>query len=860
MYPSRTLTAAIRLAIGLPLLTALAGVSLAAAAADGKAPAGAKATALQTQASAKTDDQGKQAGDVSAADSAAGSPQTVAASGADDNPPSQAADNTESNAPQAADQGGDQQAQNGQVVNAGQVSAGAKVQPSWKGELPTKQEIQKSGQTIKVVSQKEIEASGPLGGAAQALEYAPGVHINGYGQTSATKYSISINGIKQGWGGEPSGAGIDYGSLDINFDDVPINEPGTGLWQSPYVNQMELIQGINVTYGPGSVADRWYNAVGGSVDFVPVQPADQPGAKAGMALGSYDSRALYAYDQSGASSGGWSLVTAAGANWAHSFREGTDGYDSPSRAYTGFIKLRKQLENGTFSIGVYSAKGIGFRPNAIPVSDIPGVTVNGIAANGTPIPGELYSQTTSGFYSQLPFNVWHKEDSNTLGLLYSKLNLNLSDTTTMHSLVWYELFHRLHIHYNDYQQGAGNLYEYNNPFSREFGERLYFDTVLPYNNTLTYGGSYMNAVYNSRQSFYNPADGGGLFNPNAHYRDGFWYLRNAAGFIQDAYKPVDNLTITPGLRVINYQTDYYNDGSVAYPLSNPANNQGTLPNATTSFSKTEDSLDVNWQVTPEVALYANYGTTYRQPGNGGGGGPYQTILASTLQLEKGQETQGGVKMHLADYGFLHDFFMQANVYTLDFDNQAIGITNSTGNFQADVFGSSQYRGFNLYADNDFAYNVHGFVNLSLENASFSNYTVQGGLSYNGLPVAYVPHTTFNLGVYTDQQEGSVVLEPNLWYQYTGAEHMFDDVANTPSSKEMPSYGVVNASLDVKIPVQGAVSEWDLSFQVLNLLNKQYNNFAWISAGGYFSAPASVGQVLAYPGAPRTVFFTASATF
>ena len=807
MYFPRTLTASIRFAIGLPLAVAIAGLSLPALA---------------------------------------------------DTP---AADTTQGTAANGQTQGGQPQ-DNGQVVNAGEVSAGAKVEPSWKGELPTKKEIRKSGQTIKVLGRREIEAAGPAAGAAQALEYAPGVHINGYGDTSATKYSISINGIKQGWGGEPSGAGIDYGSIDINFDDVPINEPGTGLWQSPYVNQLALIKGINLTYGPGPVTDRWYNAVGGSVDFVPVQPTDNAGAAAGVTLGNYDTRGIWGYGQTGASSGGWSSVFAAGANWAHSYRQAVDGFDSPSRAYTGFTKFRKQFDNGTFSVGLYSAKGVGFRPNAIPVSTIPGVTVNGVDANGNIIPGELYSQPSSGFYSQLPFDVWRKEDSNTLGLVYTKLNLKISDITTLHNLNWYELFHRLHIHYANFQRGAKNLYEYNNPFSREFGDRLYEDVRLPAGNTLSIGGSYMNAVYNSRQSFYNPAPpfNGGLFDPNAHYRSGYWYLRNFAFFAQDAYKPLDTLTITPGARFINYQTDYYNNGSADFPLSNPANNQGTLPNAKTSYSKVETSLDVNWQASRSLNVYANYGTTYRTPGNGGGGGPYQSILASTLQLEKGTELQAGVKMHIDDVGFLHDFFLQANGYDLRFDNQLIGITSQAGNYQTSAFGSSEYDGVNLYADNDFAYNVHGFLNLSLENAHFSNYTLDGGLSYNDLPVAYVPHTTFNTGVYTDVVEGGTDLEPRVWYQYTGSEHMFDDSTNTPSNREMPSYGVLNAALNAKIPTQGDVQEWDIGLSVLNLLNKQYNNFEWISAGGYFVLPQTVGQVLAFPGAPRTIFLTASAKF
>lgn len=821
MHPSRILAAIVRDTLGVSLATLLLGVTQPLFAANPSAPVG---PGIRAE------------GSLSQNDMASSDAQTS----------------------EQTDQG---TAHRHKVVNVGEVSAGAKVQPSWKGELPTKKQIFKSGQSVKVLGRRQIEAAGPAAGAAQALEYAPGVHINGYGNTGASKYSISINGIKQGWSGEPSSAGIDYGSVDINFDDVPMNEPGTGLWQSPYVNQLELLKGINVTYGPGDPVDRWYNAVGGSIDFVPLQPSAKAGGEAGILYGTDNTRGVYGYAQTGTHDG-WSTVAAAGGTWADSYRTSSDGFNSPSRAYTGFLKTRKQLDNGTFSLGVYSAKGIAFRPTGIPTSPIQGVTINGVDANGNPIPGAQFSQATSGYYSQLPFNVWRKEDSDTIGLLYSKLNLNLSDTTTLHNLMWYELWHRLHIHYNNFQQGANNVDEYNNPFSRQFGDRLYEDIRLPY-NTVSVGASYMNSVYNSRNSFWNPNPpfNASQFLPSGHYRSNYWYLRNAVLFVQDAIKPLDSLTLTPGARLINYQTDYVENGAVDFPGANPANNQGTLPNAMTSFTKVEPSMDANWQATPSLALYANWATTYRQPGNGGGGGPYQSIIASSLSLEKGTDLQAGIKLHVADAGMLHDFFLQADGYDLKFSNQLIGITSANGTYLTSASGSSEYRGFNLYADNDFAYNIHGFVNLSLENANFSTYDLQGGLSYNGLPVSYVPHTTFNAGLYTAFPEGNVDLEPRIWYQYTGAEHMFNDNLAIPGSQEMPGYGLLNAALQARLPMHGgAVREWDFSVSVLNLLNKEYNNFEWISAGGYFVVPQSVGAVLAYPGSPRTVFFTASARF
>ncbi|MDE2450319.1 MAG: hypothetical protein KGO22_15200 [Gammaproteobacteria bacterium] len=56
-------------------------------------------------------------------------------------------------------------------------------------------------------------------------------------------------------------------------------------------------------------------------------------------------------------------------------------------------------------------------------------------------------------------------------------------------------------------------------------------------------------------------------------------------------------------------------------------------------------------------------------------------------------------------------------------------------------------------------------------------------------------------------------------------------------------------------VQGS----QVSLQVLNLANKEYNSTAYISHGGYFQTVSS-GYVIANPGAPRAVYASVTADF
>ena len=745
-------------------------------------------------------------------------------------------------------------------VNVGQVQANASTTAtSDTGGTPTDAAVLHSGQTTYVSHKAELQAAGPVAGAAQAMSLAPGVSVSGYGNSGATKYSISVNGIKQGWGG-PSGGNIDDGSISITFDGVPMVDPATGLWQSPEINQMSMIQSMVTTYGPGDPKDRWYNNIGGQIDFVPLQPTSKAGGDIGTTYGSDNSRDTY-FDLRSGTHDGYSAIIAGGGGSSDSYRNAPDGFQSPDQDYAYYGKLRKTLDDGgSISIAGYTARGTGYRPNVIPVSPIAGVTTNGFTASGASIPGPEYSQQTTGFYSALPYDIWNKQDSNKANLAYSRLQLPLDSVTTLHGLLWYQAESRVHYHEYNYQQDQPNLYEYNNPYQYAYGDKTYFEAKLPY-NTVDVGGFFMTSKYNSRNAFYNPAFGGSQTDPNAHYRSDYWYQRNLAAFLQDDIRVLPTVDVTPGVREINYQTSYYASGSADFPLAPPANNQALLPDSSTAFTKTEPSLDVNWRVLPDLALYANYSEAWRQPANGGGGGPYQSILASSLQLERGREYQLGAKWSSGHSGEAHHLVAGVNGYDLKFGNQIIGVSSQNGTYLTSAFGSSDYRGVNLSVDDTPLYRLHMFATAGYERAHFDTYT-SGGVSYAGLPVSNVPQETLNLGTYYRWYAARTVYEPRLWYQYVGPQYLFSNLAGAPTNQKMGGYGLLNAAFLATFHPRSHsdIKDVKLGITGLNLLNRQYNEFEYISSGAYFVSPASAGAVLAYPGAPRSVYATLEVGF
>ena len=750
------------------------------------------------------------------------------------------------------------------TVQAGAQAAGGTTAAKTSQERKiSKKQVFKSGISTTVLDRQQIQTAGAFGGAAQALQVAPGVAVSGYGSTGSTKNQISVNGIKQGWGGF-SGSQIDNGSISMTFDGVPMANPSTGLWQSDLVPQLGMIQGIGVTYGPGEPADRWFNNVGGQIAFVPVQPTDKFGGTVGVSVGSDSARNLDFVLNTGRHDG-WSTVVAGGTGSADSYRTASDGFNSHGSNEAFFLKTRKDFQNGNFSLGLYNARSTAYRPFAVPTQTVPGLTLDGTA--GTP----LYSQQASGFYSTIPGSVWNKNDTNELRILYGKLNVGLDDNARLHNLMWYELEKRIHDHYNNYGlSNPGNLYEHNNPRTSSYGDKLWVDVALPH-NLVSVGGFVLKSTYNTRNAFYNPADlvgtstsiYGSQTTPNAHYRSDYFDQTDLALFAQDKISPIRRLDITPGIRLINYDTVYSPAGASDFPISYqyaPGNDQGTQPGSTASHHKIETSISANYRALPWLALFGNFAQAYKEPQVGGGGGLFQST-APIYNLEKSTDYTLGFKMHVHRARYLHDFLLSVSYYHLHFQNQYISLSDANGNYIGDANGDSTYHGLNLSVSDEVAYNLDVFANANFEKAVFDNY-VTGGTSYAGLPVSNVPDKTFTVGANYKVYGGGVLWVPGINYQYTGAQYMWSDQSNSPTNQKAPAYGLWNLTLDGTVPMHDATIT-DLKFHlgVLNALDKQYDNSQFISFPGDWLGGNTTGTyVLGMPGAPRTFYAGLSADF
>lgn len=809
---------------------------------------------------------------------------------------------------------------NDSVVVRGTVDPEAKP-------MPTREDVMLMPETVRVLDRKQLDAAGPLAGGAQMLQSTPGTNVVGYGETGGTKYTVLLNGVQQGWAGEATNFTAP-GSLGITYDGIPVADPATGLWQSATMPQNLVIQDVQVTYGPGEAANRWYTDVGGRVEFTPIQPTEEAHLSAAITDGPWGQQ-NFAFVGNTGKFKGWSTVLGGGVGRGDDFRQAPDGFGNPSKNGSVFGKTVKTFSAGSFAFGVLYAKGGGYRPTVIPMTDV------GLVEPGS---GTHFSQATSGFLSSLPYAAYNKYDTNEGFMAYARQRLFLSHSSTLENSAWYTHIRRFHRRNADALAGGAQVDEWNNPHSNMFGDQIGFSQVLPY-NTIQFGGYLIHEVYNSHNLFYNPLDGGNgakqIVGAGSKFRSGYFQQDNVTFFAQDDVHPIPQIHIIPSVRVDGFSTSYSDQAArdftfapstyfyadpttgAATPSSAPvyqthcslnpqtgsaatdpyhnlwgtpvqtsdgssAKDQGSLCGAHESRSAIEPGINVSVMPKQWLTLYGGYDTTYRSPALGGGGGMFQAVNPSYYILAEGTYTQFGGKVHFTNAPGLRNLIAGVNYFHNNYTNQEIDVETALG-VQETSGGNSVYQGIDAFFDADPRSNVHFFLNFAGETSHFTTYVTGGPLSqcgtssnaaglangcayYNNLPVSYVPTETLNTGIYYGiQHHNHTVVEPRFWLESTGSQHLWSNLTGAPTAQTMPAYTTANLSFNAPINL-GEKQSVNLRVDMMNLGNSHYNEYEYISSGGYFASLATdpnnppSGYINAYPGAPRTIYGTLTYQF
>ena len=790
--------------------------------------------------------------------------------------------------------------------------------------VPGREDVMLTPDTVRVLDRKQLDAAGPLAGGAQMLSYTPGTNVVGYGETGATKYTVIMNGLQQGWAGEATSF-IGAGSLGVTYDGIPVADPATGLWQSATMPQNLVIQDVETTYGPGEAANRGYFDIGGRVEFTPIQPTVDRHLAIALTDGPYGQQ-NFAFVGNTGEFKGWSTVLGGGMGRGDDFRVAPDGFGNHTQSGSVYGKAVKTFSAGSLAFGVLYSKGGGYRPTVIPTTDV------GLVE---PTSGIHFSQASCGFYCALPYADYNKYDTNEMFMAYARQRMFLSHTSTLENSAWFNHIRRFHRRNEDALAGGDQVDEWNNPHSNIFGDQISFSQIFPF-NTVSFGGYLIAESYNPHNLFYNPANGGSgakqIVGAGSKFRSGYFQQDNVTFFAQDDIHPIARIHIIPSVRVDGFSTSYsdqaqrdftfapstyfYQNSSGAVAASNSpvyqthcslfpqtgsnatdpyynafgdpvattdggdkAKDQGSLCGAHESRSAVEPGIDASVMPRDWLTIYGGYDTTYRSPELGGGGGQFQAVNPAYYQLAEGAYAQFGAKVHFVHAPGLRNFIAGVDYFHNNYTNQEIDVETATG-VEETSGGSSTYHGVDAFFDADPRSNIHFFLNLAGEASNFTTFVTGGPLAecgassnaaglaagcgyYNGLPVSYVPNYTLNTGIYYGiQHHNRTFVEPRFWVESTGSQHLWSNKTGAPTTQTMPAYTTANLSFNAPISLPWEKQSLNLRLDMMNVGNAQYNEFEYISSGGYFAAlnPNVSGYINAYPGAPRTIYGTLTYQF
>ncbi|MHB1281030.1 MAG: TonB-dependent receptor [Acidithiobacillus sp.] len=745
-----------------------------------------------------------------------------------------------------------------QIVNVGKVSAAAAVETAsaasshnFDNHVLSKTQIFHSSQSVTAVTKKQINLFNPSAGGIQALTNTPGVAVTGYNAGSVSgRSTVSLRGVQVGWNSVPGN--LETNGITALFDGIPLNSVIQGTsWHSNEIPVGNLLSGINVIYGPGNPSSRWYDSIGGTINFIPVQPTRKSQAKVSVSYGSNQAETASAVANTGEKDG-WSAVVATAIAHGDTFRTGA--YNWPSQSNQIFAKVRKLFTAGRISFGAYWVKNNEMRPNDIPVSPIPGVTLGGLNQNAP-----LYSQTTSGFYSSLPNTLWFKNITNENYLFYNRLHLNIASDLKLANLLWYRHDTLHHVRFNlgfppNNPVGEEDYF----PDSSTYGDKLTFDASLPF-NLVSFGGYYISADTVNRGLPSNPSIG--TSNPTAINMNTYYNTFSAA-FLEDHITPGYGLTLVPGIQMVNYKTQFINNNpqyALIYPNARESN---THPDLSDDIVRFQPSLGVTFQPVKGFTTYANYAITYQNP-TGGNFSNTQTDLPA-LKPVKSTDYEVGFRVIKHQLAGIKKLYLNVNYYSDYLSNETIPIALASNPLVTTFgYGTATLNGVNATLSADLNRSWSSYLNLGLFHGYYNSYySTSDNQSYNGNPVSGSPSMTMAFGVTYKKYYAGTLFSSTLWDQYYGHSYLFNNNTGAPSHQTNPGYNLLNVTLTARSTLLNkmlpGVKLTTIGLYFTNILNKQYNSTEYVTSGGYFGTGA--GSILANPGAPRSVFGTISIQF
>ena len=334
-------------------------------------------------------------------------------------------------------------------------------------------------------------------------------------------------------------------------------------------------------------------------------------------------------------------------------------------------------------------------------------------------------------------------------------------------------------------------------------------------------------------------------------------VKNQSGFIHGEYHFTDKLSLEAGVR--------YSDESKKYTFTreiiplNPPNPLFTPafdpdypalsgfaghPSATSSTSRLDPKVALQYQWTPDIMTYVQYATGYK----GGGINPHPVFITDVqpfaeedlTSYEIGAKTQwfdnrlrANLAGFISDYKDLQITVVAPNAADIVQNAGHIRISGIEGEFDAEPVEG-------LLMNASFGYLHYHTIDLGYAAG------VPGGPTKTSKP-AYIPTWKFNMGMqYAMPLQDAGTLTSRL--DFTFQTKIYNDPSNNPLAKQ-GAYGL----LDARVTWDSPDTNWEVAVQLKNALDKVY----YVNM---FDDSASVNAVTGQPGWPRTVMASVRRNF
>ncbi|CDG85037.1 tonB-dependent Receptor Plug domain protein [Janthinobacterium agaricidamnosum NBRC 102515 = DSM 9628] len=325
----------------------------------------------------------------------------------------------------------------------------------------------------------------------------------------------------------------------------------------------------------------------------------------------------------------------------------------------------------------------------------------------------------------------------------------------------------------------------------------------------------------------NPSDiwkrDGAILRPDGTpYQTRDWATISTAyqAFLQDTVSFLDDkLLVNVGVRNPHVKRDFTNN-------PNEGTNSAIGYHYEKSYSDLLPQFGVRYRITNDDQLFASLAKNFRAPPNFVFATTGKNIVVSpdgtaTLVSDVKPETAWNL-----DMGYRHQSNLittSATVFFTEFKNRQANATdpNTLTSTYTNV-GNVQNKGFELELGNTpingwSVYGSLGYLSTKIKN------DIAAGIDANKA-VIYLPTTGNQYPLAPKWKTGlSLSYETNDWYTRLKAKYTSKQQATLMNDEEVPGYTTVDLDAGYQFPTMGAFKTPKLTFNISNLLSRQYRN-------------------------------------